>query len=87
MTRPSDPQQQLDEHFRSTVAGLGVPPAVAGESAPPAERDELLALFDAQLGSRHLDVAARELGHRRLGYYSIGSSGHESNAAVAAALR
>jgi 2-oxoisovalerate dehydrogenase E1 component len=46
-----------------------------------------LELFDAQLGSRHLDLAARQLGARGEGYYSIGSSGHEGNAAVAAALR
>jgi 2-oxoisovalerate dehydrogenase E1 component len=46
-----------------------------------------LELFDAQLGSRHLDLVARHLGARGAGYYSIGSSGHEGNAAVAAALR
>ena len=46
-----------------------------------------LDLFDAQLASRHLDEAARWLRGRGTGYYTIGSSGHESNAAVAAALR
>nr|WP_246281757.1 thiamine pyrophosphate-dependent enzyme [Fodinicola acaciae] len=49
--------------------------------------DQLLQLFDAQLASRHLDLAARELGASRNGFYSIGSSGHEANAGVAAALR
>jgi 2-oxoisovalerate dehydrogenase E1 component len=44
-------------------------------------------LFDAQLGSRHLDLAARALRARGEGFYTIGSSGHEGNAAVAAALR
>jgi 2-oxoisovalerate dehydrogenase E1 component len=44
-------------------------------------------LFDAQLASRQLDVAARWLRARGAGYYTIGSSGHEGNAAVAAALR
>ncbi|WP_369806763.1 thiamine pyrophosphate-dependent enzyme [Mycobacterium sp. E802] len=48
---------------------------------------DALALFDAQLGSRHLDLAARWLRARGTGYYTIGSSGHEGNAAVAAALR
>ena len=47
----------------------------------------LLGLFDSQAGSRHLDLVARQLGKRGVGYYSIGSSGHESNATVAAALR
>jgi 2-oxoisovalerate dehydrogenase E1 component len=46
-----------------------------------------LELFDAQLASRHLDQAARWLRAREAGYYTIGSSGHEGNAAVAAALR
>lgn len=46
-----------------------------------------LALFDAQLASRHLDLAARWLRAQGKGFYTIGSSGHEGNAAVAAALR
>jgi 2-oxoisovalerate dehydrogenase E1 component len=46
-----------------------------------------LELFSAQLSSRHVDLAARWLRGRDAGYYTIGSSGHEGNAAVAAALR
>jgi 2-oxoisovalerate dehydrogenase E1 component len=46
-----------------------------------------LELFDAQLASRHLDLAARWLRARDAGYYTIGSAGHEGNAGVAAALR
>ncbi len=46
-----------------------------------------LALFDAQIGNRHLDLAARYLRAAGKGYYTIGSSGHEANAAVAAVLR
>ena len=46
-----------------------------------------LELFDAQLASRHLDLAAGELRARGAGFYTIGSSGHEGNAGVAAALR
>ncbi|GAB3900986.1 hypothetical protein GCM10027612_63610 [Microbispora bryophytorum subsp. camponoti] len=44
-------------------------------------------LFAVQLGSRLLDVAARLMRERDEGFYTIGSSGHEGNAAVAAALR
>ncbi len=47
----------------------------------------LLDLFEAQLLSRHLDFAARSLQARGEGFYTIGSSGHEANAAVALALR
>src|SRR5215469_13074339 len=46
-----------------------------------------LELFDAQMASRHLDIAARWLRARGAGYYTIGSAGHEGNAAVGAALR
>ncbi len=46
-----------------------------------------MALFDAQAQSRHLDFAARWLRAREQGHYTIGSAGHESNAAVAMALR
>ena len=46
-----------------------------------------LELFEAQLASRMLDVAARVLRARGAGYYTIGSAGHEGNAGVAAALR
>src|SRR2546430_75486 len=44
-------------------------------------------LFESQLESRHLDLAARALKARNECFYTIGSSGHEGNAAVAAASR
>lgn len=47
---------------------------------------ELERLFDVQLASRHCDLAARWLRGKAKGYYTIGSAGHESNAAVAMAL-
>jgi 2-oxoisovalerate dehydrogenase E1 component len=46
-----------------------------------------LELFGAQLASRHTDLAARWLRALDAGFYTIGSAGHEGNAAVAAALR
>jgi 2-oxoisovalerate dehydrogenase E1 component len=46
-----------------------------------------LGLLEAQMAARHLDEAARWLRGRGTGYHTIGSAGHESNAAVAAALR
>ncbi len=44
-------------------------------------------LFESQLMSRHLDLASRRLAKDRKTFYSIGSSGHEGNAALAKALR
>jgi 2-oxoisovalerate dehydrogenase E1 component len=73
--------EPIDEYFRVTVAAMRPGP---GDRDLPAG---LLDVFDAQLSSRHLDLAARRLGARGQGYYSIGSSGHEGNAGVAAVLR
>jgi len=47
----------------------------------------LTAIFESQLTSRALDLEARRLGAERRGYYSIGSAGHEGNAALAHVLR
>lgn len=47
----------------------------------------LIELFESQLISRHLDLQARRLQARGEAFYTIGSAGHEGNAAVAMALR
>jgi 2-oxoisovalerate dehydrogenase E1 component len=84
--------EPIDEHFLTAVS------AMRGSARERSHEDALrdgsslsvgdcLALFDAQVGSRHLDLAARWLRSHGNGYYTIGSSGHEGNAAVAAALR
>jgi 2-oxoisovalerate dehydrogenase E1 component len=44
-------------------------------------------LFEDQVLSRQLDVAARELKKTDRGFYTISSAGHENNAAVGALLR
>lgn len=49
---------------------------------PAADPAVLHALFAAQLQSRHLDYAARWLQAQGRGHYTIGSAGHESNAAL-----
>ena len=58
---------------------------VRSDSALTARR--AMALFEAQLVSRHLDLAARALRARGQGFYTISSSGHEGAAAVADVLR
>ncbi|MEO1252467.1 MAG: thiamine pyrophosphate-dependent enzyme [Pseudomonadota bacterium] len=47
----------------------------------------LSGLFESQLTCRALDLEARRLGAEKRGFYSIGSAGHEGNAALAHALR
>jgi 2-oxoisovalerate dehydrogenase E1 component len=70
----------VDEQFAGRVRALAPTP---GDY--PA--DLLRSLFDAQLGSRHADLAARWMQSQGSGFYTIGSAGHEGNAAVAAAVQ
>jgi len=90
------PADALDQHFLEAVRALRfvapagrVPVDPAGPLHPAGglTGELALALFDAQIGNRHLDLAARYLRAAGKGFYTIGSSGHEANAAVAAVLR
>ncbi len=49
--------------------------------------ETIVELFYSQVMSRQLDRLSRRLQARGEGFYTIGSSGHENNAAVAEALR
>ena len=74
------------------VGGLPGGPARPGPAAPVRPGSmltgaTLLAIFDAQAESRQLDLTARWMQQQGRGFYTIGSAGHEANAAVAAALR
>jgi 2-oxoisovalerate dehydrogenase E1 component len=87
------PEEELDLRFLSAVRDLpGNQEAAADRTAPVASGtgltgEQAIALFDAQAGSRHLDLAARYLRAEGHGFYTIGSAGHEANAAVGAVLR
>ncbi|MGB3763529.1 MAG: thiamine pyrophosphate-dependent enzyme, partial [Ornithinimicrobium sp.] len=79
MAEPVDAYFTEQARLLQRDPGAVLPPELSGGLA--------LQLFDSQLRSRHLDLAARWLRAVGQGFYTIGSSGHESNAAVAAALR
>jgi 2-oxoisovalerate dehydrogenase E1 component len=68
----------LETHLLERLREL---PAASGG---PAEAE---AIWRAQIASRLCDFAARELKETGRSFYSIGSAGHESNAAVALTLR
>lgn len=80
-------KEALDDHFTTVVSQLSAPAVRQAWPDTALSTDMALTLFDAQLASRHLDLAARWLRAQGKGFYTIGSSGHEGNAAVAAALR
>lgn len=70
--------------------GLGRKIGAAGgaeQREPGLDPQQLRNIFSAQVQSRVLDHTARWLRAHGHGYYTIGSAGHEGNAAIAAALR
>ena len=71
----------LEEYLLEALRALQ--PSAALRSAPP-EAEEI---WRAQVDSRQADYAARWLQQHGRSFYTIGSAGHESNAAVALALR
>ncbi len=71
----------LEEHLLEALRTLE--PSGTLRSAPP-EAEEI---WRAQVDSRQADYAARWLQQHGRSFYTIGSAGHESNAAVALALR
>ncbi len=81
--RPDD-LDPLERHLLDAIEAL--PPASA-RGTEATEAPEARALWQAQVASRHCDFAARWLQKEGRSFYTIGSAGHESNAAVALALR
>ena len=85
----AEPAFPIEQRFQRAVRDNALPRtrqswnlADAGLSAA-----ELVELFESQVLSRQLDLHARRLHARKEGFYTIGSSGHEGNAAIAKALR
>ena len=93
MTATETPEQRLDRNFRERVGALSSRGNANADPDRPVRADSRLtgraavAVFDAMVASRNLDLAARYLRAEGPGVYTIGSAGHESNAVVAAALR
>ncbi|MBS0658197.1 MAG: MFS transporter [Verrucomicrobia bacterium] len=82
----------VQEQFHAYLAGAiaGVPPLAP--EAPLGPQTSLtarraVALFEDQVASRLLDVAARALRKTNQSYYTISSAGHEQNAIVGSLLR
>ncbi|WP_171188306.1 alpha-ketoacid dehydrogenase subunit alpha/beta [Ruegeria sp. HKCCC2117] len=75
----------VHENFLRRVAAQDFP---AGNApAGPLTQTEAVGLYRAQCLSRALDRQSRAMQKAGQGFYTIGSSGHEGMAAVAAALR
>ena len=75
----------IDEGFAKRVLAGDLPTARSNHYLPVPPAHQLVDLFDSQIMSRHLDLWARRSKGKT--FYSIGSSGHEGMAAMAAASR
>ena len=80
-----DRAEIVHENFLRRVAARDLPPGRA--PAGPLSREQAVALYRAGCLSRALDRTSRAMQKAGQGFYTIGSSGHEGLAAVAAALR
>ena len=76
----------LDRHFRDSLSDLSEARSAIAQLSS-SESEWWWSLFRAQATSRHLDFVARMLQQEGLGFYTIGSAGHEGNAMIAMALR
>lgn len=82
-----DQTEVVHENFLVRVRSGELPsPQVQGLSEPGLAK-RLIEIFKSQVLSRQLDLESRRMQARGEGFYTIGSSGHEGNAALAAAFR
>ena len=79
----------VHQNFLRRVKAQDFPAALSAISLQKSglTQQGLVEIFHAQILSRHLDLVARKLSKAGQGFYTIGSSGHEGNAAIAWALQ
>ncbi|MHB8405087.1 MAG: thiamine pyrophosphate-dependent enzyme [Gammaproteobacteria bacterium] len=87
-TRSINRAEIVDNNFIQFVKNWNVQPVRKLSDADPIRAGLTLTvmdfreLFESQMLSRHQDIEARAMRARNEGFYTIGSSGHEGNAAV-----
>lgn len=88
MSNTLDRAYVIDQQFRARVKAQNFAKRRSCTTFTQAElsSQQTLSLFHSQLLSRLLDVHARKLREQGEGFYTIGSSGHEGNAAIAEVL-
>ncbi|MGH8396850.1 MAG: thiamine pyrophosphate-dependent enzyme, partial [Gammaproteobacteria bacterium] len=91
-TRAINRAEVIDNNFIQFVKNWSEQASRADLNAPlrqgsPLTGSDFLELFESQMLSRHQDIEARAMRARNEGFYTIGSSGHECNAAVGRVTR
>jgi 2-oxoisovalerate dehydrogenase E1 component len=84
-----DAAEAIHEKFVARLSGGRLPRRLVGVQPDDVglSREAMVDLFYSQCASRQMDRLSRRLQARGEGFYTIGSSGHENNAAVAEAFR
>ncbi|WP_223671162.1 thiamine pyrophosphate-dependent enzyme [Kangiella shandongensis] len=79
----------IDQNFLISLKTAKFPSKVSNIQAGVTQLSpqEFVQLFESQVISRHLDLRARILKDQGIGFYTIGSSGHEGNAALGKVFR
>jgi len=81
-------EKQLDDNLNlAEPAADRLPPGAPLIDGSTLTAAAALGIFEDQLVSRQIDVAARELKKTNRSFYTIGSAGHENNAVLGARLR
>lgn len=85
----SDRNQLVKENFINFVRSGNLPTSnsLLTPEAVGLSNQEVIDLFETQVMSRHLDLQSRVMQKKGQSFYTIGSSGHEGNAAYAKAFR
>ncbi|MCW8092778.1 dehydrogenase E1 component subunit alpha/beta [Alteromonas sp. ASW11-130] len=84
-----DRNARLDQQFIEAVTKETFPPSNIQLTSQGVglSKERLIDLFETQAMSRHLDLRSRLMQKEGNSFYTIGSAGHEGNAAVALAAR
>lgn len=85
----SDRNQLVKENFINFVRSGNLPTSTYSltPEAVGLTNQDVIDLFETQVMSRHLDLQSRVMQKKGQSFYTIGSSGHEGNAAYAKAFR
>ena len=88
MTNPNR-AEVIDQNFITWVKSGNLPQSDTATtlSTSGMTSKTFMDVFESQMISRHLDLAARRLRARNLTFYTIGSSGHEGNAVHGSVFR
>ena len=72
----------IDQNFSRQIKNNNLPQTnkVLSLSDVMLGPNDLISIFESQINSRHMDLKARELKEKGKCFYTIGSSGHETNA-------